>query len=114
MRSLTPSEIQIQESIVQWLRLTIDCRVTPIPNGSRRTVWQQRQAKREGMEAGTPDLFVIFADGPEPRVLFIECKTEAGRLSKEQKAWRDDCKRYGHDYIVARSLDDVKNWFCGE
>ncbi len=99
---------------MQWLRLTIDCRVSPVMNGARLSMSQAKKAKREGMEAGTPDLFVIFADGPEPRVLFIECKTETGRLSKEQKAWRDDCKRYGHDYIVARSLDDVKAWFGGE
>ncbi len=114
MRALNASEIQIQEAIVKWLRTALDCRVCPIPNGGKRTRWQQLQTKREGMERGAPDLFVIWSDGPEPRVLFIECKTEKGRLSDEQKAWREDATRYGHDYLVARSLDDVRSYFTGE
>ncbi len=114
MRSLKPSEQQIQASIVEWLRRVIDCRVCHIPNGGSRDKREAARLKWQGVEAGAPDLMVIFADGPEPRVLFIEVKTPEGQLRKEQKAWRDDCKRYGHDYLVARSLDEVMEWFGGE
>jgi hypothetical protein len=114
MRSLQASEQQIQAAIVQWLRTAIDCRVAHIPNGGSRDKREAARLKWQGVEAGAPDLFVIWSDGPEPRVLFIECKTEKGRLSDEQKAWREDATRYGHDYLVARSLDDVRAYFTGE
>ena len=45
------------------------------------------------------------------RVLWIEAKTEKGRLSDHQKEWQKKAEEYGDVFIVARSLSDVSCLF---
>jgi hypothetical protein len=52
---------------------------------------------------GVPDILVLAFD----TIVFIECKTEKGRLSEAQKEFRDDVEARGYQYIVASSSDDV-------
>lgn len=40
-------------------------------------------------------------------VLWIEVKTEKGKLSEDQNRFRDDMIHAGGNYFVARSIDDV-------
>lgn len=50
----------------------------------------------------------VPADMRPPNVLWIEVKTPTGKQSDYQLAFSDAVRSYGHSYIVARSLEDVK------
>lgn len=78
-----PTEHQEQSDFVKWWRLQFpSIRIMAIPNGLRTSMMQAIKAKREGLSAGAPDLF-IPAWG-----LWIEFKrSKGGRLSPEQKDW---------------------------
>lgn len=47
--------------------------------------------------------------GPMAFVAWIETKTRQGRLSPDQVAFQQQCQRDGALYIVARSIDDVRD-----
>lgn len=53
---------------------------------------------------GIPDL---MAYGPKGERLDIEVKTAKGRQSDEQKAYQEEIERRGHQYVLARCLEDV-------
>lgn len=57
-----------------------------------------------GVHAGFSDLIVISSG----RVLFIEIKSAAGRLSTRQQEFRDAIKAHGLPWCMARSVDDVR------
>jgi hypothetical protein len=40
-------------------------------------------------------------------VLWIECKSQTGRLSPAQEQFRADIENHGGVYVVARSVDDL-------
>lgn len=52
---------------------------------------------------GCPDIVAIV----DTIAIGIECKTDTGRLSKDQKVFKMDWERAGGAYIVARSVQDV-------
>lgn len=68
---------------------------------------------------GAPDMVIAGAKG----VLMTECKRPrtrdlltvrpAGRLSPEQREFRDRCERAGVRYVVAHSWDDVESGLEG-
>ena len=55
---------------------------------------------------GFPDLVLASRHG----VLFVECKTEAGSLEPEQRAWRDALQASGADWRLWRPRD----WYSGD
>ena len=95
------TETHEQKQLIQW------CRSDPrfqflfhIPNesiGGQGWIVRNRQM---GVKSGVPDLFY-----PVPmhgyHGLFIEMKTEKGRLSKEQKQWIDVLTTFGYRGVVA-------------
>lgn len=56
-----------------------------------------------GLINGVPDFVFISKD----KTLFIEIKTEKGRLSESQIYFRDWCVDEQIDYYVARSVEEV-------
>jgi hypothetical protein len=64
-----------------------------------------KQKKAIGMMAGAPDLVFLKSDG----CLQVELKTAKGRLSDNQKAWKDHSVKHEIPYVVARSWHEVKN-----
>ena len=54
---------------------------------------------------GVPDRLIITADG---KVIFVELKTEVGRLSKIQKFVTGEMLKRGADVRVVKGLDAVK------
>ena len=56
-----------------------------------------------GLINGVPDLVFISKD----KTVFIELKTEKGRLSESQIYFRDWCIDEKIDYYVARSVEEV-------
>jgi hypothetical protein len=74
----------------------------------RRRGWvyvHSNPSKRTRQTLGTPD-FIIYAAGGV--VLNVECKTERGALSKEQKNFRRNIEALGHVYHVVRGVDVFK------
>jgi hypothetical protein len=81
-------ELQHHKDLVQWLTL----------NG-----WlyvHSRTDKRTTTAKGVPD-FIIFYAG---KVLCVELKAPGRYLTKEQEAWRHECRNAGHEYLVSYSL----------
>lgn len=54
---------------------------------------------------GSPDYYVFLPNG---RTIHLEIKNETGRQSVEQLEWEMKCKKLGHEYFVARSLEEVE------
>ena len=100
----TPSEHIEQREFVRWFRQTYPgVRILAIPNGGKRSITTAARLKVEGVCAGVPDLFV-----PEWST-WIEMKRQrGGRLSEDQRDWRDYLVSIGHKHIVAHGCDDAK------
>jgi hypothetical protein len=116
---ISDSEIVVQKQCLAMIaRLFPHTRVAAVPNGSKRTIWQQQQAKREGVSAGFPDLILVGSNKvfhapwgssvnelevtPAPLVAFPEIKAKAP-MSTEQKEWLVFMMECGHNCGVFRS-----------
>lgn len=100
------AEEQIQKDIVTWCdRHDVLCWHTP--NGGQRNAREGAKFKRLGVKAGVPDLFI-----PEFK-LFIELKTEIGRLSEAQIKMLNALNDYGYNVSVCRSTFDAVNIIKG-
>ncbi len=98
------SEHDIQKAILDYLKMrgiiAIRQNVGSFPvvdkNGKKRYI-------RTGMK-GLPDILVLL-----PKVaLFLEIKSERGRLSTEQKYFCKRAEELGHPCEVCRSVEDVE------
>lgn len=99
------AEDRLQASLCQFLSAVLpeDAWLCSIPNGFNKTKAAAGIAKATGLRAGAPDLLVIHGGRP----IFIELKTEKGRLSPAQKATAIDIDIAGGLWSVCRSIDDV-------
>lgn len=102
------TEAQEQKQLIQW------CRTDPrfqflfhIPNesiGGQGWIVRNRQM---GVKAGVPDLFYpVPAHGYHG--LFIEMKTDKGRLDPKQKRWIEILETFGYKCIVAHGWKEAK------
>lgn len=99
-------ELNIQSAIVRFLRLN-NIMVFSIPNGTNiKNVGTRALMKRSGLLSGASDLLVVTPQ----KVLFVEIKTTTGRLSDNQKAFRESVQDMGYEYLVWRSLEDANDW----
>jgi len=107
-RRSTP-EADAQRAIVQALRIALPkgaivhhC-ANEIAAGDRRGMIRQSILAGMGVYPGFADLIVI-AGG---RVLFLEVKSETGRLRKSQAVFRDTVCAQGFGWALVRSVDDA-------
>lgn len=107
-----PSEHAEQSALIEWTHLAQANMpglglLFAIPNGGRRHPAVAVAMKREGVKRGVPDLML-----PVARCglhgLFLEMKAADGRLSTEQKRWRDMLIAEGYGVAVAFSFEDAK------
>lgn len=101
-----PSEHEEQRAFISWWRKSFsdDCRIFAIPNGEARGIAAARRLKAEGVTKGVPDLFAPALG------LWIEFKRQhGGRLSPEQKDWRDYLIGCGYRWMLAKGADDAIN-----
>lgn len=102
-------EADLQRAVVQTLRVALPrtaiihhCvnEVTePGPHGAKR----QAILVGMGVHAGFADLIVISGG----RVLFLEVKSQTGRLRKSQEVFRDTVVTQGFGWALVRSVDDA-------
>lgn len=108
-----PSEIEIVTLF--RARCKIMCpgvAVVAIPNAAKRSQWAARQAKREGLATGFPDIMCIWQGG---EICFIEFKTARGKLSPAQEEWLERLSDRSFRATVARSADEALDFLrqCG-
>lgn len=109
MNRRTTPEADAQRAIVQALRFALPrdaivhhCfnEVTEAgPRGARR----QAILVGMGVHPGFADLIVISGG----RVLFLEVKSETGRLRKSQEVFRDTVVTQGFGWALVRTVDDA-------
>jgi hypothetical protein len=75
-----------------------------IPNGGYRNVKEAASLKRQGVKRGVSDLFLALPAG-EFSGLWIEMKSEKGRLTKEQIEWLERMEKVGYATCVAYSAE---------
>src|SRR3990167_8685640 len=97
------SELQLQIFVVQALIFFKAAGVVSYhcPNGEYRNKRAASKLKAMGTRPGVPDLcFVLPPDG---RAAYLELKTPKGKLSKEQKHFRDEAVAAGAKWATANT-----------
>lgn len=103
------SEDKIQQEIIIYYRnyfqrVYKNCLIFSIPNGGLRDKRTAMLMKATGLTPGASDLIVIYFG----RLLFVECKTEVGTQSEEQKLFAQRVRDCGFAYHLVRSLHEFK------
>ena len=107
-RRSTP-EADAQRAIVQALRVAlprdaiVHHAVNEIAANHRRGQIRQSILVGMGVHPGFADLMVISGG----RVLFLEVKSQTGRLRKSQEGFRDTVCAQGFGWALVRSVDDA-------
>lgn len=79
------------------------------PNGGHRHIVIAQQMKAEGVKPGVPDLMLPYPSNGY-NGLFLEMKKRVGgRLSEEQKHWRDMLQGYGYCVCVCKGWEEAKD-----
>lgn len=109
MNRRTTPEADAQRAIVQALRFALPRDAIVHHCANEVTEAGPRGARRQailvgmGVHAGFADLIVISSG----RVLFLEVKSQTGRLRKSQEIFRDTVVTQGFGWALVRSVDDA-------
>ena len=100
-------ESHVIKAIVDYLELRriIYIRFHPVKPFNDR-MGKLRFSKVRPSQLGAPDLIIFPKDNP-PRCLAVECKSDRGRQTPEQKRWQEVIELTGGAYMIARSPDEV-------
>ena len=55
--------------------------------------------------SGFPDLVLVRARHPHPRVVFLECKADRTPVTDDQRAWIVDLRDCGQEAYIVRPRD---------
>jgi len=102
-----------QSQVIEWSRWAYKTGKYPMLNmlhcslnGVKLSATQARIAKAQGMLSGVPDLFL-----PVPRGcfhgLYIEMKSEKGRLTDNQKWFLSNAESLGYKTVVCYSANEA-------
>lgn len=107
------TEAQHQKAVFDWSKQPNIRRAYPelallfhIPNGGSRDVVEAKHLKQQGVKSGVPDLCLPVARD-RFHALYIEMKTEKGRIRSEQKWWIDHLVEAGNCVTVCRGWEDA-------
>lgn len=105
-RELSEHALQVQViGLIEIGKTHPDITAVAIPNAGRRSWKVGKRMKAEGMRRGAPDLAVLM---PEGRVGWLEMKKpKRGVQSDYQMGFEAKCKRLGHSYALAFTLDQA-------
>lgn len=118
-----PLEETEQEAVIRWATGQLDnwpelALLYHVPNGGKRGKRQAAALKRQGVNAGVPDLVL-----PVPRGgfhgLYIELKRrEGGRVSSDQAGWIRDLTANGYRAVVRRgweeAVDELRDYLAAD
>jgi hypothetical protein len=95
--------------LANWLRIeTLAGRLRAVwfhvPNEGRRSWRQGRIMRCMGLVPGAPDY--VFLGKTD--TLAIEVKTKSGKLSENQKVFREWCETLAIKYVVCRSVEECQ------
>ena len=94
-------EQRIQYEIVMWLQSN-GYYFFSVPNEAAR----KGNFQATGMRAGVSDLVLVLPG----KVIFVEVKNEIGRQRPGQKLFQEKVTALGHQYVVVRSVQDMKDF----
>jgi hypothetical protein len=77
-----------------------------IPNGGYRKIRTGIRLKRTGLKPGVPDIFLPVVRGKYSG-MFIEMKSDRGRVQENQKEWHAVLKAQGYQVEVCRGCDQA-------
>ena len=107
------TEAQHQKAVLDWSRQPEVRNRYPelallfhIPNGGSRDAVEARHLKQQGVKSGVPDLCLPVARD-RFHALYIEMKTEKGRVRPEQRWWMDRLAMSGNYATVCRGWRDA-------
>lgn len=106
-----------QRATMSWSRLIPELRDTlfHIPNGGHRNIAVARAMKLMGQRAGVYDLFlpmpILFRplEPGESLGLWLELKSETGRITDKQDDWGHRMRAAGYEAEVAKGFDESRN-----
>ena len=104
-------ENKIQQSALIWFNNTYclkthepRCLMFSVPNESANG-WEAQKKVNTGLLRGASDTIVVM-----PGVLlFMECKTEIGTQSQDQKIFQERVESLGFKYYIFRSLTQFQS-----
>lgn len=105
-----PSEHQIQSAFVRWFRIQYPKLLFvgySTPNGGLRTKSYGGKLKAEGMVSGVPD-FHLAIPNDKYASLYLEFKSEKGRLSTEQRLVIEELMFYRNRVEVVRTTEEAR------
>lgn len=107
---MSKAEQRLQTAIVKYIRLAYPHTLfTATMGGVKLNSWSQRNAlKATGYLKGVADL-LIFESKESYKGLFIEVKTDKGKMTKEQKEFQTNAIARGYLCICCKGFDETKN-----
>lgn len=106
-------ERDIQKMLFQWAKLS-EAKYPQLKllyasmNGVRLTsALAGKRAKEQGLKRGIPDIMLPYPNKLY-HGLFIELKSEKGRISKDQKIWIKQLNEAGYLAMVCYGFDKAK------
>ena len=111
------TEYQLHLQIIAYLqaRLPAGSVVHHSPNEGNHKIQYRVKQKRMGVRSGWPDLELFVSKTwwrPEVRwsPIFIEIKTETGRLSENQKEVHRELRQAGCHVVTVKSVEEVETF----
>lgn len=103
-KAVTPTELAEVQALRKRLYYAApSVQVVAVPNAARRTQWEARRAKQEGLVAGFPDLICLAPGG---LMAFVEMKrVRGGTVSENQSEWITRLNEYGFPAAVCKGAD---------
>jgi len=106
-------EKQLQQAVLNYLTLQGNLGKCLF---LRNNTFCGRITRRDGSQGyiknntirGAPDIMLFL---PKGNTIFLELKSDGGRLSQEQKEFAVRAERLGFSFVVVRSLDDILPYF---
>lgn len=97
-------EARLQKSVVEYLTFALppDILWTATLNGIPMTMNARNKAKAQGLRPGIADIVLVI---PGRGARMLELKSDAGRLSAEQKDWAAAMRSW---WVTARDLETVE------
>ena len=107
---MSKAEQRKQRAIVKYIKLAYpNTLFTATMGGVKLNSWSQRNAlKATGYLKGVADL-LIFESKESYKGLFIEVKTDKGRMTTEQKQFQTNALARGYLCICCKGFDETKN-----